>query len=178
METEERATDNTRNLIILGALTVDTDTGEIIEQPEAFTVDTPAKLNWWLEKMRQLRALAHSEWELGNKAMNHSQMLHRAADSFEQRYREQAEPVVRAMLPHGRRSILLEGGEAGFRTTPGSINILDALVALDWCKGHLPEAVKTTETLLKTPIAEQAKATGILPPGVEQVPPSEKMWVR
>ncbi len=172
METEER------NLITLGTLTVDADTGEIVEQPEKFAIDTPAKLSWWLEKMRQLRALAESEATVARRATARAAIITRSADWLEGHYREEAAPLVRSLLPHGRRSILLDGGEAGFRTTPGSINVLDALAAIDWCKANLPEAVEVTETLLKTPIAEQAKATGILPPGVEQVPPSEKMWVR
>jgi hypothetical protein len=37
---------------------------------------------------------------------------------------------------------------------------------------------EVVESLLKTPIAEQAKATGTLPPGVVQTPPGEKMWTR
>ena len=167
-----------RDLITIGNLTVDADTGEIIEQPMAFLIDSRDKLSWWLGKMRQLRALAESEIALSERAKARAVALSNAANRLEDHYREEAEPLVSALLPAGRRSIILDGGEVGFRTLPGSIQVRDEATALAWCKEHLPEAVKVVENLLKTPIAKLAKESGTLPPGVEQIGPGEKMWVR
>ncbi len=167
-----------RNLITLDNLTVDADTGEIVSEHQEFHITDDKSLSWWLGKMRQLRALAHSEWEVGNKAMNRSQVFHRAADGLEQRFREEAEPVVRALLPKGRRSVLFEGGEAGLRKTPGHLDVTDELAAVAWCKEHLPEAVKVFESILKTPVTKQYDETEVLPPGVAVVAPSEKLWVK
>ncbi len=170
--------DEERNLIRLGNITVDADTGEIIERPAAFLIDSADKLSWWLGKLRQLRALAESDKDLAERAQKRAAALLNAANNLEEHYRGEAEPFARALLPTGRRSIILDGGEVGFRMTPGSIEIRDAAQALEWCKVKLPEAVKTVESLLKTPIAKLAKDIGMLPPGVEQVGPAEKMWVR
>ena len=173
METE------TRDLIKLGVLTIDADTGEILEQPTAFSIDTQEKLSWWLGKMRRLRALANSEIDLAMRANARAEALCNAAQRFEEHYREEAELLVKALLSQGRRSLLLDGGEVGFRATPGSITIRgDGSEALAWCKANLPAAVKVVESLLKTPIAALVKETGTLPPGVEQVPAGEKMWVK
>lgn len=66
-----------------------------------------------------------------------------------------------------RRSVKLPSGTAGFRKTTETLVITDEAAALDWCKGRLPDAVKTTERVLSSVVFEHVKRGMELPDWAE-----------
>ncbi len=78
----------------------------------------------------------------------------------------------------GKKTLRLPDGTLGFRSKRAVIQIADEDRVLDWCRDHLPEAVKTVESVLKTPLNEHLKETGELPPGCDLDAGGDEFYVR
>lgn len=168
-----------RELLRIDDLTIDVETGEIIEaKPEGFVLDDPGKLDWWVGKIRALRSLAQAEKELAERVAQRATAYSRAAESLFVIFSADAEILALSLIPKGRRSAMLEHGEIGFRKVSGGVDFVDEGEALTWCREHLQEAVKIRESLLKTPIAKEYAEKGTLPPGVIYRDDADKLWVK
>lgn len=78
----------------------------------------------------------------------------------------------------GKKTLRLPDGTLGFRSKRAIIQIKDEDRVLDWCRDNLPEAVKTVESVLKTPLNEHLKETGELPPGCDLDAGGDEFYVR
>lgn len=75
------------------------------------------------------------------------------------------------------RSIDLLNGRIGFRKSPAALEIEDADALLSWAKANLPEAVKTVETVQKTPCKKYVESTGEIPDGAVYSPGVDKFYI-
>lgn len=94
---------------------------------------------------------------------------------------KQAAEATRTLVS-GRKtkSVKLAHGTAGFRMTPGSVELLaekmDDIKA--WCKANCPTALVTRIDIVKTPIKEHILSTGDQVPGVVYHEPHDEFYLR
>jgi len=167
-----------REVATVNGVTWDPETGEILGGVEGFAVDSLERLEWWVGRIRDLRALSAADKVLADRASARASATQRAADGLFERFRLEAEPLARVNLPSGRKSLLLAHGEVYFRRVPGGVDIVDEAAALAWAKDNLPGAVRIEERILKRPVIEYAEQEGILPDGMVRREPEERMGVR
>jgi len=144
-----------------------------------FTVHDADTANWVVRRITQARAYAEhvAEWAEAEK---------RRAAAEEQRlfylYGAQLRAWAKAELErigNRRKSLALPGGQVGFRHQDAKVVIEDEDAVLIWCHAHLPAAVNTTETLLKSALVEHIEGTGELPDsGAHLEPETEKFYIR
>lgn len=77
-----------------------------------------------------------------------------------------------------RRSIHLPAGIVGFRTEPMKIVITDETTLAEWCRQHLPGALKITESILKSEVGDHITSTGECPHGAELQGGRDKFYIK
>ena len=78
----------------------------------------------------------------------------------------------------GRKSVALPAGMIGFRIEQARLDITDESALLAWCSIHLPHAVRTVQSVMKTTVNEHVKTTGECPSGAEIAGGGEKFYVK
>ena len=92
---------------------------------------------------------------------------------------QQLEPWVDEHLrDQKRKSVILPHGTAGFRQGQESVDVLDDITALAWCKENLPIAVKVVESISKTEVKNSIKAGGAIPDGIKLKPGDRRFYVK
>lgn len=79
---------------------------------------------------------------------------------------------------HRRKSVALPAGTVGFRLEPPRFDYLDEVKLMVWCQRHVPRAIKTTQSVLKSVLKEHVEQTGELPDGVAMSGGGEKFFIR
>jgi phage host-nuclease inhibitor protein Gam len=79
---------------------------------------------------------------------------------------------------NGRKTLRLPDGTLGFRSKRPILQIEDEERVLEWCAQNLPDAVKTSRSILKTPLNEHLKETGEIPPGCDLDAGGDEFFVR
>lgn len=160
------------------------DASDLVE--EGFHIDSIDALNWWLCKIGDLRAAAERQRDVAQAAHERADSLKKEADRLLYGFRGEADPFVRKLLddkainPGGRKSLILTGGEVGFRRTAGRVEVSKEAEGdvIRWCMKHQPNAVKTRYELLLTPLKDALLAGEAFPPGITWQEPEEKLWVK
>ncbi|MBA3775434.1 MAG: host-nuclease inhibitor Gam family protein [Betaproteobacteria bacterium] len=140
---------------------------EIVQGEERFSVHNAATANWVVRKIVEARAYgqrvkAWAELEQRRAQREEAFLLRRFGVELETWARQQI-----AQQHDGRRSVSLPAGGIGFRIEPTRLCVVDDKRLLDWCKTHLPSAIRVIQSVPKTPLMEHIKLTGECPDGAE-----------
>jgi hypothetical protein len=165
---------------------IDEETGEVLGHVELtqmedafkevapaapFVIDTPAKVDWVLEKLQTLDADLAAV-EARRAAINAN--LDTQADALrkrrawtEMRFAADLRMFAAAVLAGSKlRTYTSPFGKLSFRKTAGAITILFPEDALAWCKENCPEAIVVKESVIKTPLKAIESE---LPPAIFEV---------
>jgi hypothetical protein len=132
-----------------------------------FTVRDAASANWVVRKIVEARAYADRVkiW-----AELECRRAKREEEFFLRRFGVELEAWARLQIAQQhdrRRSVSLPAGVVGFRKVTNRLSIIDEKRLLFWCRQHLPSAIRTIESVPKTPLMDYLKATGECPPGTQ-----------
>ena len=160
----------------------DPTTGEIHDKPTPgmveIEIDGPGPLehveddDTWLPSWRLRRAAERGARLSALKAAHAEQLARIAAEerAEEWRWGSRTRDQVRKDLGDGKRkSIGYAYGKAGWTSSKKTV-VRDADVTIEWAREHAPEAIKVTESLLKSALPSGA-------PGVELIE-AEVFWLR
>lgn len=162
--------------------------GETLDvSPEMSRLEIAGRVERWL-------AALHFCEEQVNEL---TQLRNRAVQMVEDRYDGQIEQRKRRALfmtgvltemarafpyPKGSKTMKLGFGEIGKKQIGGGLVVEDEAAAMAWARANLPEAIKKTEELLKTPIKQWIESTGTAVPGCvvneKTDKPYAKTWSR
>jgi phage host-nuclease inhibitor protein Gam len=152
---------------------------ELVQQllpPERqhFTIRDASDASWVVRKIVEARARREriKDWakaELVAAEREEKFFLQRFGDELESWLQENSE---------GRKTVRLPDGTLGFRKKRPTIQIEDEERVLDWCESHLPDAIRTKRSVLKTPLNEHLQETGELPPGCDLDAGGDEFYVR
>jgi phage host-nuclease inhibitor protein Gam len=146
----------------------------VLVEKEPFAVTNYTEGNWAVTKAIEATAMIAAkeaqaaEWKkkIDDWLTKEKQEYIYTVQKMEELLRPFAEKEVEGKKT---RTVSFPNGKAGFRKSPDKLEIEDEKATLAWAKEHKPEAVKVTESVLKTPLMEGFKATGELPDGVKFV---------
>ncbi len=88
------------------------------------------------------------------------------------------ESWAKANPPKRGKTIHLSTGSVFARQVGGGPVVVDDDAALAWAEQHLPAAVKVEKSVLRTPLKDYIKATGVVVPGVTVEPVRDKFDVK
>ena len=134
---------------------------------DGFTVRDAASANWVVRKIVEVRAYAERVKTWAELEQRRAQ---REDDFLLRRFGSELEAWARRQIAQqhdGRRSVSLPAGSVGFRVAPTRLAVTDEKRLLAWCRTHLPSAIRTVESVPKTPLIEHLKITGECPDGTE-----------
>lgn len=137
------------------------------EIEDGFVVRDAASANWVVRRIVEARTYAQrvKAW-----AELEQRRARREEDFLLRRFGVELEAWARRQIARqhdGRRSVSLPAGSVGFRVGPTRLAITDEKRLLAWCRTHLPSAIRTVESVPKTPLIEHLKLTGECPDGTE-----------
>lgn len=146
-----------------GRFLVDASTGEVldVEKPEGFRVTDRASAEWVMERIfdseAEVAALeARAETirkNIARMAAEHA----RKAQWLRDRFGPQLEEWARAELAGKKvRTVRTPFGALAFRKTKPKLSVTDLARAVEWCKEHVPDAVKVQESILVSMIPDTA----------------------
>lgn len=138
---------------------------EDFEVPLQFRVHDRKTANWVVRKVVEARQYIRSveAWAQAEK-----RRARREEDFFLRRFQAELHAWVIAELADrgGKlRSLHLPAGRVGIRRRGPKIEIANQAAVLTWAAEHCPDAIKRSESVLKTPLAEHFESTGELPDG-------------
>ena len=134
------------------------ESGEIVAMPE-FCIDTPEKLDWWLERLSnfdsQVSAKKLQLASVQERLETDIRQIERRRESLYKRFEREAQEVVGELIEGGKaKSVNRAFGKLGWRTLPTRVEALVPLKvtvgevsddrALAWASEHCPEAVRLT----------------------------------
>lgn len=150
----------------------------VAEVNDRFRVRDEASASWVVRKVNEERAHRARVQTWYEAEMRRSERRERfLLQRFGAELIEWARQYVARQFPK-RRSIHLPAGVIGFRTEPARIVVADEPKLLEWCRRHLPSAVKVVEHVLKREIDNCIKASGEVPPGAELAGGGEKFFIK
>lgn len=171
--------------------------------PEGFQVTNAGTASWVIRKVLEARkhaanARAWCDREILRARRDEESLLF----LFGRQLEDFAAQEI-AKLKGRRRSVSLPGGIVGFRAQPPRVVVKDEMVALSWCRRHLPEAVgvrvsatgpvglallkvgrsnpdecKVEEGLQVSILASHVGESGEIVPGTDVAPAVDKFYVR
>jgi len=133
--------------------------------------------NWYLGKLAAIKAknaLLKEQYQIILRSYENDQrqLEYRWGDEFKATVLDDL-----AQQKGSKRSVDYLQGRAGLRKGKDSLAVLDEAKAIAWAKDNsLPEAVKTTESILKTPLLEQFLSDGLVPDGCEFVSAADAFY--
>lgn len=145
--------------------------------PTAFCVHDANSANWVIRRIVESRQYAA---RVKNWADRERRRAERQEQFFLNHYGQQLEDWARQQMAQQqdrRRGVSLPAGTIGFRTVPPRLTVLDERQLLNWCRTHLPSAVKTVESVLKLTVADHVRSTGECPNGVEFTGQNERFYI-
>jgi hypothetical protein len=157
-------------------MTANTDI-EPIAVDEGFNVRDAATANWVVRKIVEARTYAARTKAWADAEQRRAQreedfLLRRFGADLEQWARQQI-----AQQHDRRQSVSLPAGCVGFRAEPTKLVVADERQLLSWCRQNLPSAIRTFESVPKTPLMEHLKATGECPTGTELMGGGHKFYI-
>lgn len=150
----------------------------VLEVPQGFAVRDAASANWVIRKVVEARRYAERVQTWAAAELRRAQ---REEEFFLRRYGTELEAWARRQIEiqhDGRKSVSLPAGVMGFRIEQARLDLTDESALLAWCKTHLPAAIKTVESIMKTTVTEHIKTTGECPSGAEIGGGGEKFYVK
>ena len=156
----------------------DDDPVVVVGLDERFHVRDEGSANWVVRKIAECRSYRDhvARWAQAETLRAERQeifLMRRFAGELEAWAREQIGKQ------HGRaKSLSLPAGVLGFRREPTKLIVVDERALVGWCRTHLPAAIKTTESLLRSEIQAHIKATGECPAGAEIGGGGERFYVK
>lgn len=132
---------------------------------DTFRVHDADSANWVVRRIIECRRyrLRVEAW-----AAAELRRAQREEQFFLERYSAQLAAWARtelAKLRGRRKSIRLPAGSLSFRIARAKIVVTDDRRLLDWCRTHLPAAVRTAERVLRSVVREHVENTGELADG-------------
>ena len=141
---------------------------------QQFVIRDASDASWVVRKIVEARA---RQQRIKDWAQAELQSAQREEKFFLERFGDELEAWT-AENNNGKKTLRLPDGTLGFRHKRAVIQIQDEDRVLDWCRDHLPEAVKVSESVLKTPLNEHLKETGELPPGCDLDNGGDEFYVK
>lgn len=169
---------------IVGDWVIDLSTGEILRHVQAcdeFHVEDMASAEWVLERMAEvdgdilglearLAAITDQMGAMVRDRKNRREWLDRRFGAELEHF------AAGELLGAKTRTLKTPYGSLSFRTSPGSIKVVNEEGALEWAKAHCPEAVKVKESVLVTPLKGQEE---MLPVAFFEVEgPKDRFYVK
>ncbi len=163
-------------------MSTDTDAEDIhvvqTEPADGFHIDSDEKANWLVKKIVGTYVMEERAQQWSEKEKRRAC---REREFFFRRFGNELEAWLRQKLQseNGRRkSIALPAGVVGYRTEPARLQVMDEAKLLDWCRRVLPDAVKVSETVLRSAVSDHIRATGEVPGGAEVGGGRERFYVK
>ena len=146
--------------------------------PDRFTVHDEQTANWVVRRVVEARGYAQrvKEW-----AEAEQRRARREEDFFLGRFGVDINRWLNAELSKrgGKaKSINLPAGRVGLRHRGAKIEVIDPDAVMDWARANCPEAIKQSESLLKTPLNEHFESTGELPAGTTLESERTDLYIR
>jgi hypothetical protein len=148
------------------------------EPADRFHIDSDEKANWLVKKIVgtyviEERAQQWSEKEKRRACREREFFLHRFGAELEAWLQQKLQEE------NGRRkSVAPPAGLVGYRTEPSRLQVIDEAKLLDWCRRVLPDAVKVSETVLRSAVADHVRTTGECPDGAELAGGGQRFYVK
>jgi hypothetical protein len=145
---------------------VDIESGEVLyheEKPDTFAVTDEKTAEWVLGKMAEadarivgLRAERDARLDALIAQFDRREKAIEARRKWlAWRFIGELQSFAQTQLEGAKsRTFALGNGSLSFRKTPGSIKVDDKPAAIEWCKTHMPEAIKarTITDIVVTPL--------------------------
>lgn len=146
--------------------------------PDRFSVYDAKTANWVVRRIVEARTYARraKQW-----AQDEERRAQREVEFFLTRFGPELRRWLdRELATRGgkEKSITLPAGRVGRRQIGPKIEVIDLDTVLAWAKTHCPDAIKQSESLLKTPLTNHFQATGELPDGTTLEPERDELYVR
>ena len=148
---------------ITGGYIIDSATGEaigVVEPYARFEVTDETSADWVLEKFLdcdtlELSLTARREALLKNMDAQIGAVQQRKA-YLKRRFESDLQLFLREKMKSTKAKFWQgDFGRLSLRKTPGRIEVLDKVAALEWAKAHVPTAVKATESVLVSELKGQ-----------------------
>ena len=135
---------------------IDSETGEaigVVEPYARFEVTTDSSADWVLEKFMDCDTLEGALTARKEALVKNMDSQIAAVQQRKAYLKRRFEGDLRAFLHEKMKSMKAKFWQGDFgrlsvRKTPGSIEVLDRVGALEWAKANVPSAVKATESVL------------------------------
>lgn len=169
---------------IIDGYIVDSETGEVLGLAHAeseFHVTDRTSAEWVLDKIGQneaaLTAIEQRRAAVNANLDRQADAVRRRAAWLDARFGGELRTWANEQLATSKRkSIQLDFGKIGFRTTKGSVKVQDAVAAVAWLKERWPCAVQMEPKILVSNIPDTLR--GQLPANAfDYEPPAEKFFV-
>ena len=150
----------------------------VVDVDERFHVRDEGSANWVVRKIAECRSYRDhvARWAQAETLRAERQeifLMRRFAGELEAWAREQIGKQ------HGRaKSLSLPAGVLGFRREPTKLIVVDERALVGWCRTHLPAAIRTTESLLRSEVQAHIKMTGECPTGAELGGGQERFYIK
>ena len=151
---------------------------ELPAVPDAFRVNSAASANWLVRRVNDSRARAERAKEWAAKEVARAA---REEEFFLRVYGAELEAWVRGNPPHGKKSVNMPAGSAGFRSVPERLAFDDDTAAARWAEDHAPAACVVVPAVIrpdKKALAALYKTQGLVPDGCHVEEAAEKFSVR
>jgi len=145
-------------------------------ESEGFHVTDEKSANWVVRKILDARAYRNriEAW-----AAAEIERADREEKFFSHRYGSELEAWARKQIgDHKRRVIALPAGRIGFRKASLKLNVTDEDRLLDWCKNHLPSALKVMQRILISQVKDHVTHTGEMSDGKESTGGGRRFYVK
>ena len=146
--------------------------------PQRFEVNDDPSANWVVKRIVAARAYGK---RIKHWAETEQRRARREEAFFLNRFGLELDRWLRRKLAErgGKaKSFNLPAGRVGVRHIGPKIEVINEDAVLAWAREHCPEAIKQTESLLKTPLTEHVEATGELPAGTILKQERDEIYVR
>ena len=162
---------------------IDDQTGEIIgterdQQDLPFQPKTQADMEWLMGKLNEHDAeiaKLEAQRDAINKQIDKMEHYHQNAGKFLHfRYGQALIEYARHNLPKGKKTWHCVFGNVAFRSTRGSVEILNPDGAILWAEKECPQAVKVTKSILKSELKDVALPDDLF----KLVPPAETVSIK
>lgn len=159
--------------------TDDEDIPVVLPEPaDRFHIDSDEKANWLVKKIVGTFVMEERAQQWSEKEKRRAC---REREFFFRRFGAELEAWLQQKLQEesGRRkSVALPAGVVGYRTEPARLQITDERKLLNWCRRVLPHAVKVSETVLRSAVADHIRTTGECPDGAQLGGGQDRFFVK
>lgn len=146
------------------------------QAPGGFEVRDQSSANWLVRKIVETRQYRRRVREWAEIEFRRAE---REEQFFLQRYGLQLETwASKEIADSSRKSVKLPAGTVGFRSESFRLEIKDESRLIAWCRGSLPNALRTDTHVLKSIVSDHVQQTGECPDGTDLTGGGQRFFVK